>query len=181
MLEVYINTLYSGGAEGADTIFSECAQKNGHSVVNYSFPGHFNNCDIGKVLLTDKELLVADPFLKKANKVLKRTFPTTKIYVNELLRRNYYQIKDSDNLYAVSNIVDNKVLGGTAWAVTMFLQKNPEKFCYIYDMITNYWWAYSLSNIKLLLTIPKPENKYTGIGSRVLSNQGILAIKKLYE
>lgn len=134
---------------------------------------------------------MADPFLVYANKTLKRgTFPYANEYTNNLLRRNYFQVVQSDSLYAVSRIKDGQVLGGTAWATQMFIDKHKREACncYVYDMVTERWYVWlghrgylsRYPGVGIEITPPYPHGKYAGIGSRELTDKGQQAIVDLY-
>lgn len=185
-----MNICYSGGAEGADTLFGKLAEEAGHFVIHYSFAGHKNR--VGNVkILDDAALRVADPYLKQANKVLKRTFPTKSEHTNNLLRRNFWQIFETDCVYAVAGIDPNgNVYGGTAWAVTMAILLNRP--VYVFDQEKGVWFIDSsfqnsvihwetLEEATSAKTPRKPSGSYTGIGSRNLNAKGIQAIERLYD
>ncbi len=183
------NILFSGGAEGADSLFGECAEKIGHKVVHFGFEGmklpskikEDNVCYLNDVMLKE-----ADVYLKRANLKLERSFPTKTYYTNNLLRRNYFQVKKSMSVYAVAalDLEKNIVLGGTGWAVQMAVDiKIPE--VYVFDLKTSKWFYYEYVEGKFHKMIDrpiKPTGYYTGIGSRPqnLTVEGIEAIRKLY-
>lgn len=180
--------LHSGGAEGADVLFGELAEKAGHEVKHYSFAGHYaaekgrSHC----IMLTLFELKEADPHLLKANETLKRKFPTSHFYMDNLLRRNYYQVKSTNRVYAISTLEkdEKRVKGGTGWAVQMAVDlKVPE--IYVYDQEADGWFKYSYEEKKFVphfrMDVPKPDGDYTGIGSRELNKLGAEAIRRLYE
>lgn len=181
---------YSGGARGADSVFSTCAYDAGHEVWHMSFLEHKGEAPEGLYnILSESQLLDADPFLKHANERLDRSFPPRNLYTRNLLRRNYYQIKYVDRVYAVAPInEEGHVMGGTAWAVEMAInQKVPE--IYIFDLSRHVWTYYHddfgsgwQDNYKIVgaLSPPKPHGRYAGIGSRELSSAGREAIRDLY-
>lgn len=176
------NICLSGGADGADLIFGEHALKNNHTVIHWSFNSHYPKSQKDCVVrLTEQDLLKADPLLTEANKYLNRTFPTSSNFVNNLLRRNYYQIKDTSTVYAISNISNNLVEGGTAWAVYMYLVLHDFKECpvFVFSQKDNKWFTWNSTWVETT-NVPKPINVYTGIGSRQLSDNGKNAIKELY-
>lgn len=182
------NICFSGGAVGADTLFSEEAAKAGHKVVNYTFDKHKTFCDPSTLVkLSMFYLIQADPFLKEANsKFLHRKFPSSNDYVDNLLRRNYYQIGDTDKIYAVASIgARGMVSGGTSWAVSMAVC-NGIKDIYVFDVITGYWMSFiGINNNEFkwrVMTVSpsSPSGKYTGIGSRDLPENGRCAIQSLY-
>lgn len=174
----------SGGCRGADVLFGDEATKAGHKVVHWGFSGMHSKRDL-RYLRSD-QLQKADPYLVEANKILERTFPSRFIYTNNLLRRNYYQIKNSQRVYAVSSLFeDGKVKGGTGWAVAMAILKGISEI-YFYDQELKVWhihlkiedkpWSWVTGK-----KIPKPHGIYTGIGSSVLNEAGENAIRKLYD
>ena len=166
-----MNICYSGGAKGADTIFGEQATKAGHKVVHYR-PKDVKDPEIKK--LADQQLILA-------NKFLKRTYPTDKESVNDLLRRNYLQIQRVCTVYAITPLDENMIpYGGTAWAITMAMNR---KVCdiYVFDLVKGFWFSYNgLTWNKMYEPPPKPVGEYAGIGSRELPENGVQAIANLY-
>lgn len=174
-----MNVCFSGGAKGADSIFSYNAIKKKHKVINFVFDWMNSRCDKNTLFeLSDDELKQANETLKKCSQRIKRYFPTKNEYVNKLLQRNYYQILESDTMYAVTYLDGNKVDGGTAWAVEMFkMLKHGDIF--IFDMHTNDWYLYD--HDEFVYTEPyTPNGFYTGVGSRNITEQGKNAIRNLY-
>lgn len=177
-----LDICYSGGATGADTLFGECAEQAGHQIVHYSFKGHRKIPKHG-VILSQEQLNEADPYLKEVNKWLKRSFPCRFESTTNLLRRNYWQIKDTEKVYAISEIDEHSLVkGGTAWAVHMaILRKVP--CVWVFDQAKNCWFMWRIGGCEwhLYTGIPNmPCGKYTGIGTRDLKPNGIKAIKELY-
>lgn len=180
------NVCFSGGADGADRLFHDCASAAGHSIVNYSFPAHSKKIPepYGYVNLTQEELNKADPFLDEANQILKRRFPTGSLFVDNLLRRNYWQIRDTKRIYAVGYLEDGMPQGGTAWAVIMGIIYGVTPI-YFFDQNDSEWFLYwkgPTTPATWYRHVPyKPEGKYTGIGSRSLTIRGREAIRDLYK
>lgn len=180
------NICISGGAIGADKLWGLFATKNEHKLIHYIFEDHKSNCN-NLTILTDEQLSVADKFLHRANNKLKRSFPCRSKHVNDLLRRNYYQIKDTDSVYALSSFKDGMVQGGTAWAVQMFIDRcnefNYKKNCFVFDMETNEWYKYIFSSQswEICGLPPKPSGRWTGIGSRKITDDSILELIKLFD
>lgn len=167
-----MNICYSGGAKGADTIFGEQAAKAGHKVVHYR-PKDVKDPQLKKV---------ADIYLLAANDFLKRTYPTDKESVNDLLRRNYLQIEQADKIYAITPLNEDMIpYGGTAWAIAMGMIIGIEEI-YVFDYVKDCWFSHIGLNKwdKLNDFPPKPEGEYAGIGSRILPANGVRAIEKLY-
>jgi hypothetical protein len=182
--------LLSGGAAGADTAFGKAAHKAGHQVVHWSFNGHKVKLKNNVYALTDEQLKEADPFLIRANKSIVRTFPASSEHTNNLLRRNYFQVKWSQSVYAVSSFTDDssmmKVFGGTAWAIQLYADRflydrEPFDNChlYLFDQKSDQWFQWNRSWTKIQ-TPPCPQGVYAGIGSRELTDAGLAAINSLY-
>lgn len=178
----YENICLSGGAKGADLCWGEYAKKAGHSVIHFSFAGHSTaakKTDV--VILTEDELLAADEACKAASKRIKRWFPPHKLFIRNLLRRNWYQVKDAERVYAVASIIEGIVSGGTSWAVAMFIDRFNGKACecYVYDQITFSWFVWD-GKWKWIINPPEPPfGIWAGIGSRELSGDGDMAMYKL--
>jgi len=174
----------SGGAVGADITFGSYAIEAKHGLLHWSFDKHkVTQQKDYVVVLPDSELIQADPYLIKANEFVQRSFPTSSEYVNNLLRRNWFQVRDSSSCYAVSKIEKGCVDGGTAWATSLFLLKheyNPCP-CYVYCQITECWHEWSGASWKGIGAPPNPSDIYAGIGSRKLSTNGSEAISNLYK
>ena len=182
-----LNVCLSGGAIGADATWGYFAHKGGHQVKHFSFEGH----DFSKLVpkntlqvLSQKDLNKANPFLIKANLTLKRTFPTSSGITNNLLRRNWYQVRNSESVYAVSTLKDGMVNGGTAWAIQLFLDRNPifndMGKVFVYDQLARGWFTRRNDNWREIETPPYPSGTWTGIGSRDLNFFGFTAISDIF-
>lgn len=183
-----LNSLYfenlclSGGAKGADLQWGMCAGSAGHSVIHWSFSGHKSQAPHTEIVeLNEEQLQVADPFLDVANKTLGRRIPENP-FTRNLLRRNYYQVAWSQSLYAVSAISPktNKVEGGTAWAVQMFIDRGQELPCYVFDQASENWKSWDYATHSWVYADPtKPSGLWAGVGSRELTLAGKTAIRNL--
>jgi hypothetical protein len=176
----------SGGAEGADLQWGMCAGMAGHMVVHFNFRGH--RCKAPKqeqVCLTPEQLKEADDSLVLANERLQRSFPTASEFVNNLLRRNFYQIKDTQSVYAIVSIdPKGKPYGGTAWAIQMFIDRHYGRACpvYAFDQEQDCWFTWEgedLGWVRLSEDPPAPTGVWTGIGTRNLQQNGKDAIRRL--
>jgi hypothetical protein len=171
----------SGGADGADMQWGMVAGKRGDMVVHWSFEGARSKAPYSEVaVLTLDQLMEADPYLERANKTMKRQFPPKSPFATNLLRRNWYQVRDSESLYAVSTIKKGMVQGGTAWAVQMFLDRFDSAPCkaYVYDQSDSTWYAWE-GLWTPIDTPPVPEGVYAAVGSRDLLANGKEAIRTL--
>ena len=183
--EYQMSILNSGGAEGADAEFGKQAKLIGHEVRHYVFRGMKSECD-DLVVLNANELKEADEYLKWANIKLKRKFPTQSTYVDNLLRRNFHQIKDTYVVYAVAPLKNKMVEGGTAWGVELAKIRNVS-IIYLFNLNENKWnqWSYAANCWDYILEIdmfkPNVFSVYTGIGSRKLTQKGEDAIRQLFK
>ncbi|RYD66780.1 MAG: hypothetical protein EOP83_04160 [Verrucomicrobiaceae bacterium] len=176
----------SGGAEGADLQFGMCAGAMGHMVVHYSFAGHRTQAPAAElVVLGPEQLAEADPHLIRACQTLGRATPFHKPWVINLLRRNYFQIKDTESVYAVADLIQGKIDGGTAWAAQMFIDRFPAGEAlplYLFDQIEGVWTQW-MGNEFLIIDgnpghPPPPKGVWTGIGtSKNLRPNGKQAIR----
>ncbi|RYY12220.1 MAG: hypothetical protein EON55_12740 [Alphaproteobacteria bacterium] len=170
--------LISGGADGSDQQWGMCAGMAGHQVIHFGFPGHGMKVPKPEqVRLTLEQLAEADPFVIRANRTLGRTFPGSSDYSNNLLRRNYYAQRDTQSLYAVIAGFDEhrRVLGGTAWAIQMFVDRHDDGPCpvYVFDQSQDGWFTYlGAEEWERIERPPTPTGVWTGIGCRA---RGLLA------
>lgn len=173
-LATFIN--HSGGAVGADTQWDIIGKEFG--MINnkhYYFEGFKTPNGNTSIPINLKN--EADSKLKATNKTLGRTFPTSNEYVNNLLRRNWWQVKNSDAIFAISSITDNKVDGGTGWAVHMAIAEN--KPVYVFDQNQNKWFTWN--NGKFIeTTTPVLTKNFAGIGTREINEKGKQAIRNVY-
>lgn len=190
-----INILQSGGSKGADALFHEMAVAADHQSLHWSFDQHrLEVPEENGVRLTEVRLLEADEHLVKANEYLQRRFPTQSHYTNSLLRRNYHQIKATERVYAVCKMEEftMKPIGGTSWAIVMAINLQVPEL-YVYDTNSSIWYMFNRKypdNIFIqpeewieveLDEVPVPHGIYTGIGASELGDNGIAAIRGLYE
>lgn len=183
----------SGGADGADLQWGMTAGQAGHMVVHWSFSGHRSKAPVAEVVvLTPEQLEAADEACKAASGGIARWFPPKSLFVRNLLRRNWYQVKDAERVYAVATLETDRapfngiVSGGTAWATQMFIDRFGGRRCecYVYDQKTEAWYQWAglsgETNWELLPDgPPKPYGVWAGIGSRDLLTCGKEAIRKL--
>jgi len=114
-----------------------------------------------------------------------------------LLARNWAQVKYSNQVFAIGQIVNpgqkgsrgyasrakyQSVDGGTGWAISMSIQN--KKDIYVYDQIKLKWfrWSYlSMGFIELEETPKIKTQNFAGIGTRQINEAGIRAIREVYE
>lgn len=173
-------TCYSGGANGADFVFENESNKKGFKVVSYSFKEH-NTKSRFRVDLTPNQLKEGFEHIKIANERLDRNISNLNPYVKNLISRDWFQVKSSDAIFAVGVIVNENVLGGTGYAVACAIDN--KKPIYVFDQNMCYWsyYDYESNRFELYEGIPKLTEKFAGIGTRNLNNEGVLAIVSLFK
>lgn len=179
----YIN--HSGGALGADREWKDQGHFYGVKTIDWR-PYHV------KAMSTEgyHQMLNA---VESAAKALGRPSQFKGV---ELVQRNWFQAHHAQAIYAVSYIVppgeeDFKgfvnetgkeiVVGGTGWAVEIGIQMG--KPVYVYNMAENCWrkWMPSFNKFFAHEGSPILSKIFAGIGSRLLTPQGIQAIKDVYK
>lgn len=176
----YIN--HSGGAQGADLMWDTTGRKYG--VVNHK---HWRPNDLTLYPQLSNDITIS---VHHAARVLGRPDNFRGI---ELVRRNWFQVHNSEAIYAISRIVEpleidkgyvnrsgkQVVSGGTGWAVEMAIQKGVS--VYVFDINTNEWyrWGYNTSTF-IKCEVPILTQAFAGIGSRELTPEGIKAIEDVY-
>jgi hypothetical protein len=128
--------------------------------------------------MSDKLEKVIDTDLIKANKTLKRSYPTRNPYVNNLLRRNWFQVNKSDSVFAISRIENGLVSGGTGWAVQMAIDKGVNVFAFC--QLNQKWHTYS-SGVWIITETPTLTMNFAGIGTREIDESGTQAIEDVYK
>ena len=173
------NVCLSGGADGSDLQWGMVAGTAKHTVLHFSFKGHKSQAPQSEiVLLDDSQLRDADPYCVATKSFVKRWFPPKSPYVANLLRRNWYQVRDAEACYAVSTFKNGDVQGGTAWAVAMFINKFNQDPCpaYVFDQDECHWYQWT-GLWTPIYEPPVPTGIWAGIGTRDLNIGGKLAIR----
>ena len=182
------NICLSGGADGSDLQWGMNAGRDGQSVIHWSFENHKSQAPAQElVCLTQEQLVRADDALKQASKSVKRSWPGSRSQnVKSLLRRNWFQVRWAESVYAVSTFRhDGVVNGGTGWAVQMFLDIHAQKAqfeplnIYVFDQKQEKWFQY-MGSWKPISAPPKPHGIWAGIGTRDLNDAGKWAIRNLF-
>lgn len=172
---------FSGGVKGSDMAWDEIGRK-------YGFNNHFH-IYIGKktpcgnyCIESDQELFsFLDELLKNVSKKIQRKYPTKNQYVNNLLRRNFFQVYFTRKIFAISNLKENIVQGGTGWAVQIAIDSGKEIF--VFDQYRKIWYEYNFENnsFQPKEKIPVLSQFYAGIGTRDINPDGIKAIHDVYQ
>ena len=184
------DVLISGGAKGADTLWGEIAENLGHEVIHFSFMNHtyMGHKKEYQVQVPGPFLRDADYFLSAAAPKLDKKYKARDSYVNNLLRRNYYQINKAEMLFAICEIINDVPQGGTAWAIQMFIDRcnreETSRDIFVYSESNKQWYKYSFNDHEFTEIIqeevPYPESVYAGIGSREITNETKEYMKKFF-
>ena len=173
-------TCFSGGASGSDFIFSTESIKKSIDVIAFSFDVH-NTKSNNRVILSDKQLKEGFKHIEIANNKLNRNIYNISTYIKNLISRDYFQVKSSDTIFAVGRLqTENIVMGGTGWAVQIAIDN--KKPIYFFEQNHNQWYYfdYESNKFEIYESIPKLTEKFAGIGTREINQNGIDAIKSLF-
>ena len=174
---------HSGGCPGSDMEWENEGIKYGVKTIAYSFYRHVQESKNQKILKAE-ELNEGFEAVKIANKTLKRNPERQYQYVQNLLSRNWFQVKNSDAIFAIGRkftsyrkIVD----GGTGWAVQMAIDNKKPVF--VFDQKTKSWYTFNYVNneFDVIDYIPKLTENFAGVGTREISEDGKNAIKEIFE
>lgn len=163
-------TNHSGGAIGSDTIWGEFGGRYGVVSEHY---WHGKITPNGNHEITEEEFEEGKEHVLEANKTLHRQ-PYK--YMN-LLARNYIQVKNADEIFAIGKFKNKVVDGGTGWAVQMAMDVG--KIINFYDQEKDVWARYSNGKWERN-DVPVLTHNFAGIGTRDINQNGIMAIKEVY-
>lgn len=177
---VQLNICYSGGAIGSDTIFESEAIIKGYDVVAYSFDGHTSESK-NRIILSPKQLKEGYEHIKIANLRLNRNISNLSLYVRNLISRDWFQVKNSDTIFAIGMLDDeDNVKGGTGYAISCAIDN--KKPIFFFEQTANQWYyyGYDSDSFEIYEDVPKLTNRFAGIGTRDINLNGINAIKSLF-
>ena len=157
------HTLSTGNAPLSDQTWQRVAKKYGVSNIRVYNPEHMIN--------NPGRRAEAGVALKKASNNIPNKYPITSgknpDYSNALLERNYFQVKNSDGVFAVGKRIRNQkglgIEGGSAWAVQMGIDQG--KPVYVFDVVSNKWFTGDNTSVRGMDTPPTLTPNFTGIGS----------------
>lgn len=182
---------FSGGARGSDIGWEVVGNKYGVKTTAFSFKEH--SClSPNKTVLTDDEMQEGWEMVLVSASKMNRYVEKTTNYVRRLLSRNWFQVKNSDAIFAIGNIVtvgemgskyknnsDLEVVdGGTGYAVMMGIISNKPVF--VFEQNKNKWFVWEKDKF-IETEEPKLTQNFAGIGTRELNENGINAIKSIYK
>lgn len=187
----YVN--YSGGADGSDLAWEIIGETYGVKTVAFSFRYHKTKSK-NTHILTDDDLMEGWVQVLLAADKMKRYISNVGLYIRKLISRDWFQVKHSDGVFAIGNIIypgskgskykntsDIPVVdGGTGYAVMCGILNN--KLVYVFEQNDNNWyvWDYSVNNF-LKVDEPILTKNFAGIGTRNINENGIKAIENIYK
>lgn|SRR5579862_2532578 len=172
---------HSGGCPGSDMFWETEGEKYGVKTIAYSFWGH-TQYGKNRQILEKEQLAEGFEAVKIAAKSIGRNPNPRWPYVKSLISRNWYQVKNSEAVFAVGKFIDKKIVsGGTGWAVQMAVDNKKPVF--FFDQENKCWnkFNYEKDEFEKINYIPKLTENFAGIGTRELEEVGKEAIKKIYE
>jgi len=172
---------HSGGCPGSDVMWENEGIKYGVETVSYSFWNHTQSGRNQKIL-TAEELKEGFQHVLKANQTLKRKPESQPQYVQNLLNRNWFQVKNSEALFAIGKFSTKRIVdGGTGWAVQMAIDKGKPVF--VFDQNENIWkkFSYESNEFGQLYVIPTLTVNFAGVGTRDINENGKKAIVEIYK
>lgn len=174
---------HSGGCPGSDMEWERQGEKYDVKTIAYSFHNHIQE---GKnpFILMGKELDEGWKHVLIADKTLKKNVEgMTSTYMRALLCRNWFQVKNSDAVFAIGKLRDrHTVEGGTGWAVQMAIDSDKPVFLFLQDAMGGGWFRYMpIVGFEWHRgEIPILTENFAGIGTRDINEYGRDAIGRVY-
>ena len=171
--------LFSGGAQGAEAAFGECAESFGIEEVNFSFDGHKPARTRGLRVLNHEELNAGDVSLAYVSKLMHRRYPDTPTF-RKILQSIWYQINNGQEIYVIGAIQpDQTVRGGTGWGAEF--AKLCNKPLFVFDQDQNRWFTWADGSWEKMAATPIVTHMhFTGTGTRNLTDNGRKAVDDLF-
>ncbi len=171
---------HSGGAVGADSTFDYVGKQYGQKEHRHYYYGR--KTPLGNICLTETQLKEGVEKMRDAAVILKRN-PNKPETIN-LLARNWFQVKNSQQIIAIAPISDDMtyVEGGTGWAVAM--GQTNQKEIHVFNLKNNNWYIWN-GKVFSPSSTPILKSNFAGIGSRqaagLMTDESISAIRDVYE
>ena len=171
-------TLFHGGLKGAETAFGEQAEKYGTGEVIFTFDGHRLNRDRNAVTLSEEELQRGDISMEIASRMMNRTYYETE-KIRRVLQAIFHMVNKGHQVFVIGTILDdNSVKGGTGWAVE--LAKLFNRPLHVFDQNRNGWFTWKDGSWQPEESPKIAFSTFVGSGTRYLSDEGKVAIEKLF-
>lgn len=171
-------TNHSGGAYGADTFWDQIGREFGvtkhmhyRESANSNISQKLRNAKVEATVITKEELEAARTEIEK---LLGIKFSDT--LEGNLQVRNYYQVANSDAVFAIAKLDTNKdfnstaVLGGTNTAVQLGIKLG--KPVYVWDIFTEQWHKFNGEVFEKTKT-PILTKNFAGVGSRDIESYSV--------
>lgn len=164
-------TLYSGGAEGSDTMWKNLAQSKGIKVQDITIEDYDQ-------LNADQKSEIEKQY-REVVKLLRRSNVTSMSKAGKLVRRDIIQANNADTIIAIGTIGKNGLVeGGTGYATTRGIVRGIP--VYVFDQSDSMWKQYDYdSNQFIPSNQPTLTKNSTVIGTRQLEQNGIGAIESV--
>lgn len=162
---------HSGGAVGSDEYWGEVGKKYG--VVSRHY-WHGKQTPHGNTEISEEDFQEGVSKVMLANETLHRK-PDKYM---DLLARNWCQVKNCDEVFAVGHIKNGIVDGGTGWAVQMAIDAG--KTVNLYDQYRKEWLIHDTDGWRFLESAPTLTKNFAGIGTRNINSYGKAAIDEVY-
>ncbi|MEO1267270.1 MAG: hypothetical protein AAFX99_04165 [Myxococcota bacterium] len=171
-------TLLSGGARGSENAFGVCAETWGLQEINFSFEGRPTARERGVIILDADELSLGDVQARYLKEKMRRNYPDTPLF-RKVLQSIWHQVNTSSQVFVVGQILpDDTVKGGTGWAAE--LARHHEKPLFVYDQDRQGWFTWADNAWQAIDPPTITSHRFTGTGSRLLSEHGKQAIQDLF-
>ena len=189
-------TLHSGGALGADSMWGQIAEEYGIPNTPDRQMHYYNNQPTpkGNVQISTEDY--EEGRYKVAEAAKANWGYQYKTMKDDRLIRNWSQVKHSDAIYAIGTMVKEgerifpnqsgdtrtakhtAVTGGTGYAVEMAIQAG--KPVYVFDQSRNRWFK-NINGEWSTSEVPTLTPNFAGIGTRQIQQNGIDAIRSVFE
>ena len=179
MLDPKESTLYSGGANGAESEFGANAERHNVEEVNFTFDGHPISRTRGVRVLTNAELKKGDVSLSYVSNLMHRTYPNTPLF-RKVLQTIWYQVNSGQEIYVVGKILDDgTVKGGTGWGAEF--AKLCNKPLFVFDQERDGWFTWENGAWSDIEPPTILHRQFTGTGTRFVEENGRKAIAELFD
>ena len=171
--------LYSGAANGAEAAFGAAAERHGIDEVNFTFAGHKDSRTRGIRVLTHEEMKHGDTSLEYVSRLMNRRYHDTAL-MQKVLQSIWHQINSGQEIYVIGEILeDGTVKGGTGWGAEFAKLCNKPLFVFAQSRDSWFRWkgdAWVSEAAPVIQHI-----HFTGTGTRTLKDNGVKAIKDLFD
>ncbi len=170
--------LFSGAANGAETMFGAAAERYAVAEVNFTFEGHRDTRTRGIRVLTRPELAEGDVSLSYVSRMMHREYKDTTLF-RSVLQSIWHQVHNGEEIYVVGQILeDDTVKGGTGWGAE--LAKLHNKPLFVFDQLREGWQHWASDTWKECDAPTISRMRFAGTGTRFLNDAGKQAIDELF-